>query len=281
MIAPEAFRLKQYRRSRACARLRVLFLYLLQAVLCYMLLGPLLSFAIFSLLYSILPGASLPKPSFGLLPDFWQLFLDAPLGFLLSLLIGGHKRIFRASHKLPARGCLAQTGRPSRGRHPHPPFHSHTFRGRQRSVLFWMLFALAMGLPVILVSNLLAILLDYLLPELPSFQMDEIQKIFSHYSKIQVFLLIVVSPAILEELVYRGRGFTLLSRCWRGPWAAGFSSLIFAVVHSSPVEVISLLPLAAYLGWLRWRSGGLVPCILVHLQNNGLAFLWLLWTSGT
>jgi len=38
-----------------------------------------------------------------------------------------------------------------------------------------------------------------------------------------------------------------------------------------PTQALPLSLLGMYLAWVTWRSGSLVPAILVHFANNGLA----------
>ena len=116
-------------------------------------------------------------------------------------------------------------------------------------------------------------MLLWLLRDLGAVQRTNIEWIFAHYTNTQAFVLLVVFPSVFEELVYRGRGFALLSRCWGAKAALWFSSLCFAASHFGTAESIAILPLALYLCWLRSRSGNLAFTMLVHLQNNSLAFL--------
>jgi hypothetical protein len=51
------------------------------------------------------------------------------------------------------------------------------------------------------------------------------------------------------------------------------SAAVFAVAHLSLGELVPLFVLALGLGWLRWQSGRLLPCVLMHALWNGLTFL--------
>ncbi|MCH8047083.1 MAG: CPBP family intramembrane metalloprotease, partial [Planctomycetes bacterium] len=56
------------------------------------------------------------------------------------------------------------------------------------------------------------------------------------------------------------------------------SSLIFAMLHiGQGAAPIPLFVLALGLGYLYWRTGQLLPCIIVHMLLNGtsMALLWL------
>ncbi|WP_019906984.1 CPBP family intramembrane glutamic endopeptidase [Methylobacterium sp. 77] len=90
---------------------------------------------------------------------------------------------------------------------------------------------------------------------------------------------IVLAP-VAEELLMRGAMFERASRFLR-PWGAILStSALFALLHlqvGSVARAVSLIPLALMLGWLRWRTGRLWPCILLHVWSNLAVVIYLLW----
>ncbi|MEM9424559.1 MAG: CPBP family intramembrane glutamic endopeptidase, partial [Spirochaetota bacterium] len=189
--------------------------------------------------------------------------LGTPLGFALSLGIDYRKSPLKSC--LPIRKfCL----KPNTTQIPNRVFFEQrgdkpqVFLGRERSKHFWFWLSLGGGIPVILLSNFLAAFILKFFPELPTAQIEAIQEIFERYSGPEVFWIVVLSPVLFEELVYRGRGFALLARTWGSRNAVILTSLIFAISHGSPVEVLSLIPLAFYLGWIRWRSGNLAFAML-------------------
>jgi sodium transport system permease protein len=83
-------------------------------------------------------------------------------------------------------------------------------------------------------------------------------------------LLFAVTPAICEELLFRGVILrALLSRT--SPLVAiGVSAAMFGIFH---VDIYRLLPttlLGAVLGFIAWRSGSIWPSMLAHFLNNGV-----------
>ena len=85
--------------------------------------------------------------------------------------------------------------------------------------------------------------------------------------------LVAVSPAICEEMLFRG--FILSGLRSLGQWPALFiSALLFAVAHGSIYRMMPTFFLGLLLGYAVWRSGSLVPGILIHGFNNGIA-VWL------
>ena len=98
--------------------------------------------------------------------------------------------------------------------------------------------------------------------------------------RVVLSVVIVLIGPILEELVFRG----FLWRLFRGeerPWAALVgTSLLFALWHLDPIQSVGVLPLAIFLGVLRWRSRSLIPCVAVHVLNNGFALVSVIWGTG-
>jgi sodium transport system permease protein len=89
-------------------------------------------------------------------------------------------------------------------------------------------------------------------------------------------LLVAVTPAVCEEMVFRGvllQGLGREMRMWR---AVGLSALIFGAFHLSFETVIRLLPTAwigLLIGYVAWHSRSLLPGMLMHFVNNGFAVL--------
>ncbi|KAA5542242.1 CPBP family intramembrane metalloprotease [Roseiconus nitratireducens] len=88
---------------------------------------------------------------------------------------------------------------------------------------------------------------------------------------IPLALLIGATPAICEELLFRGYVQTRLVRA-RGPLRGILvSSLLFAAFHMDWVHVVAVFPLGLYLGFVAWRSGSLLPAMLGHFVNNAIS----------
>jgi membrane protease YdiL (CAAX protease family) len=91
-------------------------------------------------------------------------------------------------------------------------------------------------------------------------------------------ILVVVAAPIVEELTFRGIGFTLLERF--GRWFAIVGTAVaFGLAHGL-VEAFPLL--AAFglgLGYMRARVDSVYPCILLHGAFNGLTLAFALATA--
>jgi hypothetical protein len=77
-----------------------------------------------------------------------------------------------------------------------------------------------------------------------------------------------------EELLFRGLIFGYVDGRFgaRAAWVS--SSILFALAHAEPAHVALVLPLGAVLGWIRWRSASLWPCVVAHIANNTLVVWW-------
>jgi membrane protease YdiL (CAAX protease family) len=51
------------------------------------------------------------------------------------------------------------------------------------------------------------------------------------------------------------------------------ASAIFGIVHLNPIQVFYAFFLGLVFGWLYYRTGSLMPCIVGHVLNNSLAAL--------
>jgi membrane protease YdiL (CAAX protease family) len=77
---------------------------------------------------------------------------------------------------------------------------------------------------------------------------------------------------IVEELMCRGIGFTLLER-WGTPVAVAGSAVAFALAHGAVLDLPWVLVTGLGLGILRARTGSVYPCIALHVTINGIAVL--------
>ncbi|SFK88886.1 CAAX protease self-immunity [Methylorubrum salsuginis] len=105
---------------------------------------------------------------------------------------------------------------------------------------------------------------------------------------------VVLLAPLAEELLLRGEVYARAS-AFLGPAATiVVTALIFCLAHvglepapryassfSALARPLTLLPLALTLGWLRWRTGRLWPCMLLHAWSNlALVTYQLGWFAG-
>jgi membrane protease YdiL (CAAX protease family) len=85
-------------------------------------------------------------------------------------------------------------------------------------------------------------------------------------------LTAVVLAPLFEETIFRGVLLPVVGRELGPQWGVVISAAVFAVAHLSLGELPPLLMLGLGLGWLRWRTGSLGSCVLMHALWNGLTF---------
>ena len=82
-------------------------------------------------------------------------------------------------------------------------------------------------------------------------------------------LSICVAAPVCEELMFRGAIEGRMLRDGWKPWVAiATSALCFGLIHINPAQVPFAFLIGCLFGWLRWKTGSIVPGILGHMLNN-------------
>jgi sodium transport system permease protein len=94
-----------------------------------------------------------------------------------------------------------------------------------------------------------------------------------------LFFLAALTPAVCEELVFRGVLLQSLGREMRGWQAVALSAAVFGAFHLSFETALRFLPTAfigLLMGWVVWHSRSIFASMLMHLVNNAfvVALLW-------
>ncbi|MCI1646941.1 MAG: CPBP family intramembrane metalloprotease [Bacteroides sp.] len=82
---------------------------------------------------------------------------------------------------------------------------------------------------------------------------------------------IAVLGPVLEELLFRGAITKVLLQRYSPMKAIIFSALIFGISHINPAQVVGACLVGLLLGWLYYKSGSVVPGIIIHILNNSLS----------
>lgn len=79
----------------------------------------------------------------------------------------------------------------------------------------------------------------------------------------------LVAP-VVEELIFRGLGFTLLAPY--GKWVAILGTgILFGLYHGLLIALPVLTAFGIILGWIRAQTNSVYPCIVLHATFNGIA----------
>ena len=92
------------------------------------------------------------------------------------------------------------------------------------------------------------------------------------------WLAVGVFVPVCEEVLFRGAilgrllNFTGGSRPW---FAISVSALVFALFHGNLAQMPHAFAIGLLLGWLFWRTGSIVPGIVLHMVNNSSAVAFM------
>lgn len=139
-------------------------------------------------------------------------------------------------------------------------------------------YGLAIPIVAMIVDNILVVIYGVMfvsifgepsIPELPGGTSWE----SSNTAIILTFISICILTPITEELLFRGYILDSINRL-HGKWAAIFlSSLLFGLVHLDPY-VIGMATIGGVIyGWIRIRTGSLIPGIVAHAMWNTMALI--------
>jgi len=145
---------------------------------------------------------------------------------------------------------------------------------RRARVSLWLILALIVVMPAT------TIVLSQIVSFIPTPEFME--EIFANMVQISLpsFLTVVIAAPILEELLCRGIMLKKMLREMSPYKAIAWSSLIFAVMHLNPWQGIAAFTIGYISGWLYWQTKSIIPSILIHFLNNGLAFAFLFFAPN-
>lgn len=97
---------------------------------------------------------------------------------------------------------------------------------------------------------------------------------------IPLALMVGATPAVCEEILFRGYVQTRLTRSLRPSIGIAFASVLFAAFHMDYVHALGVLPLGLFLGWITWQAGSLFPAMLSHFVNNAMSVVLMSLAGG-
>jgi membrane protease YdiL (CAAX protease family) len=96
---------------------------------------------------------------------------------------------------------------------------------------------------------------------------------------IPFFVMAVIAAPLLEELMFRGIILDGYLKNYK-PWHAILvSAFLFGLIHGNLAQGIGAFALGALFGWIYWKTQSIVPVVLLHFVNNGIAFIGTQYTS--
>ncbi len=95
-----------------------------------------------------------------------------------------------------------------------------------------------------------------------------------------MFTSIVIAP-IMEEILFRGILQDALMRKYGVFVGILIASAVFGIVHIIPQQVVNAFMIGIVLGYIYYRTGALLPVILIHCINNAISYFTWMLNGGT
>lgn len=126
-----------------------------------------------------------------------------------------------------------------------------------------------------LLANALGSLVIALIPSLEQTAQQQLQSTKallypeSTWLRVLAITSVVGTAPILEELLFRGVILPEQLKSSRVPWLSlAFNGMLFGLLHASPISMLPLTVLGAFLAQLTWMTRRLWPAILFHSLVN-------------
>lgn len=119
-------------------------------------------------------------------------------------------------------------------------------------------------------------LIDFVMSRLaflPDWLEDTFARLQSSWPGI---VAISVFGPVLEEMLFRGAITKRLLQHYSPVSAILLSALVFGVFHINPPQVVGAFLSGILLAWLYYKTGSLIPGIIVHVLNNSLSVFFSL-----
>lgn len=95
-----------------------------------------------------------------------------------------------------------------------------------------------------------------------------------------MFTSIVIAP-IMEEILFREILQDALMRKYGVFVGILIASAVFGIVHIIPQQVVNAFMIGIVLGYIYYRTGALLPVILIHCINNAISYFTWMLNGGT
>jgi membrane protease YdiL (CAAX protease family) len=145
------------------------------------------------------------------------------------------------------------------------------FTGLGRTRSFDVALGFGLGLANLALANFVMGVLRESLPADWSRMADDTTRLLvraDRPARIVIALAASVAAPVGEELFFRGWLQPLLATRWRPLFAIGLTAVVFSFVHLDPVGFLPRVELGLLFGFLRYRTGRLMPAMAAHAAHN-------------
>jgi membrane protease YdiL (CAAX protease family) len=94
------------------------------------------------------------------------------------------------------------------------------------------------------------------------------------------FVGITIAGPMVEEILFRGLLFGTLQQWLSVRWTIVLTAVVFASVHLQPIYFLPLFGFGLILGWARHKSGTLALPFFIHLLNNFVSLLVVIYQAA-
>jgi membrane protease YdiL (CAAX protease family) len=140
----------------------------------------------------------------------------------------------------------------------------------------WRLIGIVILIDVFVVKPLHVVFTTYFFPEANEQEIITALEELSYKSSILMALSVSILTPILEELLFRGFILGVLLKCYNDRKSIVISALIFAIVHE-PVAYGMAFGGGLLYGWLRVKTGSIIPSTITHILWNSFVSIIVLF----
>jgi len=137
--------------------------------------------------------------------------------------------------------------------------------------------SIILGIALTVISDEIDRLIQIFIPMPEGFR--QIYEKFLLINSLSDFVIVIFSAvilaAVLEEMLFRGFVQTGLENNFNAKVAIVVTAFIFAIFHLYPWVLIQIFFIGIIMGFLAQRSNSIIPSLIVHLINNGIAITCL------
>ncbi|MDO8526467.1 MAG: type II CAAX endopeptidase family protein [Deltaproteobacteria bacterium] len=146
------------------------------------------------------------------------------------------------------------------------------FQKREKKTFFW---AILMTLALVVIIDGIAFWSEKIFPLPPEIKamLKKLMTVHSWQEGVWRWFLLCITPALCEEIFFRGLFQNTLAHRWNRKSALIMTAVAFAAIHGIPQYFHLYLLLGFYLGWLMLESRSLFFPILAHFINNSWTFI--------
>jgi membrane protease YdiL (CAAX protease family) len=101
----------------------------------------------------------------------------------------------------------------------------------------------------------------------------------TYFDFLRSILIAAVVPAIAEEFVFRGFLQRTLEEKLKPVIAIIISGVFFGMIHFNPIDMLPLIMIGIFLGYLAYVSGSIIIPIIIHFANNAFAISVFYWAD--